>query len=307
MPLKIKNLVLLTLCFVSLSSSIFAASLEKAILLNEHGLTSDAKRELIDVIFQKGSKVDDKAQAYYLLGNIAFGEDRIKTALNAWEHLVDKYPNSDEAGLVKDRITELSEIVVESAKESLDNAVARSYLRHAEFWSKGKSNVFSIDSSWISNIDAAIKWYDKIIAEFPKSTASRVTYEEKLKTLIGWKEPGRYGVSYGLANINDTEAEGSLRKVDAEGRFTIYMPILLKSFEEFEKDHPDASTLQAFRYQIAQIYWRRAESDPTSHKRVRKYPEETKNWLNKIIDKAKGHDSFYRDLAERRLKSLNPR
>ena len=40
-----------------------------------------------------------------------------RTALDAWEHLVNKYPNSDEAGLVKDRITELSEIVVESAKE----------------------------------------------------------------------------------------------------------------------------------------------------------------------------------------------
>ena len=225
MPLKIKSLVLLTLCFVGLSSSILAASIEKAILLNEHGLTTDAKRELIDVIFQNGSNVDDKAQAYYLLGNIAFGEDRIKTALDAWRHLVDKYPNSDEAGLVKDRITELSEVVVESAKENLDNAVARSYLRHAEFWSKRKSNVFSIDLSWISNIDAAIKWYDKVIAEFPKSTASRIAYEGKLKTLIGWKEPGRHEISYGLTNLEDTEFDDFLREIPgepitAEARFT---------------------------------------------------------------------------------------
>ena len=40
--------------------------------------------------------------------------------------------------------------------------------------------------------------------------------------------------------------------------FTKYMPLLLQAFEGFEKDHPDASTLQAFRYQIAQAYWEHA-------------------------------------------------
>ena len=143
MPLKFRTLVLLSLYFVSLPSLVLAASLEKAILLNEHGLTTDAKRELIDVIFQKGSKTDDIAQAYYLLGNIAFGEDRIKVALNSWEYLVDKYPNSEEAGLVRERIAKLSEIVIGNTKETVDNAVARSYLRHADFWSEGKSNGIS--------------------------------------------------------------------------------------------------------------------------------------------------------------------
>ena len=84
MTLKFKTLVLLNLCFVSLSSLALAASLEKAMLLNEHGLTTDAKRELIDLIFEKGSKTDDKAQAYYLLGNIAFEEDKIRVALNSF-------------------------------------------------------------------------------------------------------------------------------------------------------------------------------------------------------------------------------
>lgn len=318
MSLKFKTLALLSLCFVSLSSLTLAASLEKAILLNEHGLTTDAKRELIDLIFEKRSKANDKAQAYYLLGNIAFGEDRIKAALNAWEHLVDKYPNSNEAGLVRDRITELSEIVIGSAKESLDNAVARSYLRHAEFWSEDKSDVFTIDSSWISNVDAAVKWYDKVITEFPKSEASRIAYKGKLKTLLGWKEPGRNGESYGieasfyrglppnlLSSREKLEAARAKRK--AEASFTKYMPILLQSFEEFEKDHPDASTLQAFRYQIAQVYWKHQDYNSASRNFVLKYPEETKNWLNKVIDKAKGNDSFYRDLAERRFKKLNPR
>ena len=166
-------------------------------------------------------------------------------------------------------------MVGKSAKENLKNAVALSYLRHAEFWSKDKSEIFRIDSSWIPNVESAIKWYHKVITEFPKSEASRIAYKGKLRTLLGWEESGRYGSSYGIkANFNQ------------------YMPFLLKTFENFEKDHPDASTLQAFRYQIAQVYWK--------HKNW----NATREWLNKIIDKAGTNDSFYRDLAERRLKKV---
>ena len=35
--------------------------------------------------------------------------------------------------------------------------------------------------------------------------------------------------------------------------------------------------------------------------------ETAKKWLKDIIEKANEHDSFYRDLAERRLKNLEPR
>ena len=290
MPLKFKTLVLLSLCFISLPSLVLAASLEKAILLNEHGLTIDAKRELIDLIFEKESKADDKAQAYYLLGNIAFGEDRIKAALNSWKYLVEKYPNSEEAELVRDRIAELSEIVIGSAKESVDNAVARSYLRHADFWSEDKSDVFMIDSSWIPKVEAGVKWYNKVITEFPKSKAARIAYEGKLKTLLGWKELGKDGDAYGI-----------------KANFNKYVPQLLQTFEEFEKNHPNASTLQAFRYQIAQVYWGKMDFEfinRNTYKTTLIYPKETKEWLNKIISNAREHDSFYRDLAERRLKNL---
>ena len=331
MRLKFKTLVLLSLCFVGLPSLVLAASLEKAILFNEHGLTTDAKRELIDLIFQKGSKADDKAQAYYLLGNIAFGEDRIKAALNSWQYLVDKYPNSEKAGLIGDRIAELSEIVVGSARESLDNAVARSHLRHAEFWSEGKSDIFTIDSSWIPNVETAVKWYDKVIMEFPKSEAARIAYEGKLKTLLGWEEPGKDGDTYGV-----------------EANFSKYIPQLVQTFEEFEKEYPGTSKLQAFRYQIAQAYWghaiiseaqarssrmlarsyqesvqvfsqqsykeeykEKAEKEQEKAQREQeeaiKSLEAAKKWLNKIIDEAGNHDSFYHDLAKRRLKNLVPK
>ena len=256
------------------ASASFAASVDKAAMLSRHGLTQESKSELIDVIFSN-SDDSSKAQAYYLLGTLAFNGNNIAVALDSWRVLLKMYPNSNEAKTVKDRINELAEIVGESTKESVDNVIASSYLRHGDFWSKGKNNNFTIDSSWIPNVETAIKWYDNVISEFPKSTASRIAYQDKLRTLLGWEDPGRYGGKHGV--------KSSLSK---------YMPQLLDTFSAFELDHPSASTLQAFRYQIAQAYW--------SNKDWGK----TREWLNLVIMKSGDGDSFYKDLAERRLNKV---
>ena len=90
-------------------------AVEKAAVLNQHGLTQEAKSELIDVIFST-SDDSSKAEAYYMLGSIAFDESRVSVALDSWRELVKKYPNSTQAQMVKDRIDELAEIVGESTK-----------------------------------------------------------------------------------------------------------------------------------------------------------------------------------------------
>jgi tetratricopeptide (TPR) repeat protein len=237
-------------------------------------LTKEAKVELIEIIFSKSDE-DSKAQAYYLLGSIAFEESKISVALDSWRELTKKYPNSQQAQIVKDRINELAEIVGQSAKESIENAVALSYLRNADFWSKGKDSIFYINTIYIPHVEAAIKWYDKVIGEFPKSTASRIAYQDKLLTLLGWEDPGGHGSkTHGL-----------------KASFDKYMPLLLETFSSFEKEHPTASSLQAFRYQIAQAYWIDNDWD------------KTREWLNLIIKESGDSDSFFKDLAERRLKN----
>jgi len=272
--MRIKSLAVSVAFSLLVASTSFAASIEKAIMLNQHGLAKEAKAELIDIVF---SKSDDstKAHAYYLLGSIAFEENKITVALDSWRELSRKYPNSEQAQLVKNRINELAEIVGESAKESIKNAVALSYLRHGDFWSRGKDDRFTIDSSWIPNVETAIKWYDKVISEFPKSAASRVAYQDKMRTLLGWGKPGRYGSKHGI-----------------EESFYKYMPQLLETFTSFEKEHPNAPTLQAFRYKIAQAYWRNKDW------------AKTREWLDLVIKQSGEGDSFYKDLAERRLKKV---
>lgn len=266
--------ILFGLCISVLGACLpaFAASLEKAEMLNQHGLIKESSIELIDVLFDASVSEDTKAKSYYLLGEIAFSDNRIAVALSTWRKLVKEYPNSEEAILVKDRIDELAEVVGEIKEESIKNAVAASYLRHANFWSKRKSEIFKIDSSWIPNVEAAVKWYDRIIKEFPDSTASRLAYQGKMRTILGWEEPGKYGSSHGI-------------KKD----YLQYIPILEAVFNDFEKEHPNAPSLQAFRYQIAQAHWGAKDFN------------KTREWLNLIIEKSGDKDTFYKDLANRRL------
>ena len=250
-------------------------SIDRARLLQRYGLMREAKAELIDVLFDEHMDDESKATAYYLLGNISFKEGKILIALESWRDLVEQYPESTQAKTVRDEIDKLSQIVEESSESHVDNAIANAYLRHGDFWSKGKQDRFSIDSSWISNVDAALKWYDKVIEEFPQTGAARRAYEEKLRTVLGWKDPGQYGSKHGLK--------------ESFGR---YIRLLTRTFSDFENDFPEASTLQAFRFQIAQAYWKNRDW------------KNTKEWLNTIISESGDNDNFYRDLAQRRLKKI---
>ncbi len=266
-----KRVILIILLFLLLlpALNVFGASNQKAEMLNEHGLVRESKAELINIIFSNAS-ITEKAQAYYLLGLIAYTEKKISTALKSWRELVTKYPETKEAKLVKDWIEELAEIIGSIEKGPIKNVVAQLYLSHGDFWSKGTGYRLTIDTSLMPHVEAAVKWYDKVIQEFPNSSASRIAYKGKMHTLLGWKE---HGNSYGIRQS-----------------FSNYMPQLLVTFNQFEKEHPNASTLQAFRYQIAQAYW------------DNKNWNKSREWLNLIIKKAGDRDSFYKDSAMRRLK-----
>ena len=251
-----------------------AGSVEKAQMLLRFDLKNEAKNELINVLFSN-AKTDDKANSLYLLGTIAFTENKIKLASDTWKELIAKYPNSSQAKSVINHINALAQVITEAAETSVDNAVAQLYLSRGNFWSRGKDSKWVIDSSWIPHVEVAIKWYDKVITDFPKSDAARIAFKEKMKTLLGWKESGQYGESYGIKKS-----------------FSTYMPLLLKTFEEFEVAFPEDSMLQPLRYQIAQAYW--------SNKNWSK----TREWLNIIIEKSSDSYDFYKDLANWRLQKI---
>ena len=294
-PRNFKEMMtLVILCLLVLTSTAIGSSLDKAKMFRQHGLVSEAKKELIEVIFSEQDAID-KAEAYYTLGTLAFEQNNIAVALETWSRLIADFPGSDQAKLVKGRINQLSEIVGEKSRTVIENAIAQSYLRHADFWSEDvRHKKFIISSSSISGVEVAISWYDKVIQEFPKTEASRLAYEEKMLTLIGKMQSSIEAKRNMLKGLRYMTPNIMLEMLTEKHQdiLSTYMPSLLETFSMFERDHPKASSLQAFRYQIAQRYW---IHDDLNASRV---------WLNLIIEQSREHHTFYRDLAERRLKRL---
>jgi len=103
-----------------------------------------------------------------------------------------------------------------------------------------------------------------------------LAHERKLQSLIGWKDKENFGIAHG-----------------AMGEFAIFMPKVLEAFRAFEKAFPDAPSLQPIRFQIAQLYW--ANKDFSN----------TEVWLKKVVDHGEDEESFYVDLANRRLHKLS--
>lgn len=231
-------------------------------MLRSHGLTQESKLSLVNIVF--GDYPDsDKAEAYYFLGAIAFDEGMLSVAIESWRDIEKKYPKSEQAKIVDVKLRQLSGEIEDHAETITTNTIALSYLRNGDFWSKPYLESPKIEAWRISRIDAAEKWYNAIIAEFPGSNASRVAYERKFSMYLNRRDPAK-----------------DLEK-------------LIDVMESFERDHPDASRLQAFRYEIAQAY---LESRGDSNN--------GRKWLEKIVEESGDQDSFYRDLAERYIEVL---
>jgi hypothetical protein len=240
----------------------------------EFGLTDDAKRKFIAITFDPEASDVDKSKSLSRLGDIAFEEQKVALALKTWKELLKSYPDSDEANLVMERINQIGQMVGETTGDTLNNAIASSYIRHGDWWSKDKKEMLTIDSSWIPHDKVSIGWYERVIEEFPDSAASVLAIKKKFYTVYGWEEPGKYGETYGVI--------GKKRRVT--DLIAVYEALIVAS--------PNDPDLQRFRYMIAQSYWNK------------KMFSETREWLQRIIDAGEGELGFYEDLAEWRMQKV---
>ena len=249
-------------------------ALEIANDFHRHSFTDRAKEKFLNIYHNPNASDESKAEALYLLGQISFEEGDYTVALEDWEILIEKYPESPQTMEIANRLPQLRDIITHDTDSSIISVVAKSYLNNGDFWSNAK-NMFNIDYSWMPSVELATSWYDKVIDEFPNSNAGEIAYRRKLFTLLGWKEPGRDGESYG-----------------AYKNFTKYIPQVVSTFNEYESKFPRSQFLQGFRYQIAQAYW------------FHKDWSSTKKWLQKVIDAGNGEDTFYTVTAKARLKKI---
>lgn len=304
------------------------ASIEKAILLKVHGLNDDAKRELIDLIFDENVKGKDKPRAYYLLGEIAFDENKIRTATRTWGYIIEEYPDSDEALLVKERIDELSKVTLSVHTESVETAdysLAKLYLKNADFWSEDKDERWMIDSSWIPKVEFALKWYDKVISEFPKSEAARIAYIGKIRTLLSWQEFDRFDrtdevievgrkIIFGRTELDRFDRTDEVAEVAEKIIFfSIYVEQLVNTFRDFEKDFPNDTALQSCRFQIGQAYFGDGVMLPSQNtllsdkNRTRNSLEQAKKWFDEVIANSGERDTFYLQISEERNRHISER
>lgn len=255
-------------------SQVFAQDTNYARDLYNHKLKAKATETFIKILHNPTSSSNEKAEALYYLGQISFEEDNYSVAMEDWQKLIKQYPDSSQAKEIKERLVQLREVTTKISDATITSVVARSYINNGDFWSEADRK-FTIDSSWLPNVELAIEWYDRVIKEFPQSSAAEIAYERKLFTLFGWEEIGRYGTSYGLKE-----------------NFDKYMPQILQTFEEFEKSFPSSSSLQGFRYQIAQAYWGKKDFG------------NAKKWLQKIIEAGGEQETFYTKTAKARIQKL---
>ncbi len=239
-----------------------------------HNINDLAKEKYLLIYHNTDSSDDEKARALYIVGQIMFEEGDYSLALEDWELLITKYPDSDYAKQIATVYSQISDFITVDSDINSVSLVARAYLQNGDFWSNANRE-FIIDSSWMPGVEIALKWYDKVLKEFPNTPSAEVAYRRKLFALLGSSNPDDDQKLFGL-------------KED----FNKYMPIVVKTFTAFKKDFPKSAYMQGFRYQIAQAYW------------VEGNTKKARIWLERIIANGKGKETFYTETAKARLKNL---
>ena len=151
-------------------------SVSRGLMLKMHGLEVDAKRAFIDLLYNDEAHEEDKADALYQLGLIAFNNKDIGLATETWGLLIDEFPNTEKGRTVSAGIKYLLEdydaLVLESAKEEVSDVSAQSYLLNAQFWWDPPKQ-WGIYTSHINQFTMAREWYDKVVTEFPGTDAAK--------------------------------------------------------------------------------------------------------------------------------------
>lgn len=98
------------------------ASLDKAKALRANGLRDEAKRELVELTFDEAEGPAAKAEALYLLGEIAVDEKAIAAARENWKKLIETYPESLFATSARSKLELLEQLQPPAQRETADLA-----------------------------------------------------------------------------------------------------------------------------------------------------------------------------------------
>jgi tetratricopeptide (TPR) repeat protein len=93
-----------------MGTAVWGASLEKAKVLRQNGLLSDAKKELVELAFAADSTDDVKAEALMMLGDIAVDEKKYDVARENWNKALNMYPSAPATSSAQQRLKLLDQL-----------------------------------------------------------------------------------------------------------------------------------------------------------------------------------------------------
>lgn len=272
----------------------------------EHGYIEAARLELISLIYGPTTWLtlgsDERAAALHLLGQASLEDDQLAGALDAWGLLVDEYPDSQLAASVKEKIAEIAFDVDRQLLDLVSSAEATHYFEIADTWLEATEyKTPSIDSSYIPDEEAALDWLSLTIERFPGTSHAEIAYERMIEYRLGKRHkrqeinvpqmrPGQSFESYD-AEIDSYLSERSHNRAREVAHEVAHSE---EVFRDFEDAFPNSEKLQRLRYLIGQAHWLGGDL------------EKAKFWLSKVIEEDQDVNTFYRDLAFRRLQYLTP-
>src|SRR6185369_15968224 len=112
-----------------------------------------------------------RAEALFWLSSVAVFEGRYETAADDLQRLKKEFRETEHAKSAALLLEQMLEVVTDFRRKEIDSPAAQAYLRHGDFWGR-EAQRFTIDSSWLPVEDMAADWYDRVIRNFPGSSAA---------------------------------------------------------------------------------------------------------------------------------------
>ena len=272
-----------------------SAKLEKAVALNEHGHSGAARLELISLIYGPASRLtldsEDRAAALHLLGEISLEDDELSGTLSAWGLLVKEYPDSQLAESVRDKIADVEADFHRQLSDLKSEAQATLHFAIAEAWLKAAgAETPSVDTSFISDEEAAIDWLSLTIEKFPGTSHAELAYERMVEYQLAVANKKALFYMELQSTIDELNLDVAPSPLPAETSMLVRRSesILVR----FQSAFPESGKLQRLRYLIGQSNWLVGDM------------EKARYWLTKVIEEDRDVNTFYRDLAFRRLQNL---
>ena len=263
------------------------SSVDKAEFCYDHGLTEDAKRAAIDVLFSCEPTAAETNAAKMLLARIARDEGRVDDAIELWRSVAGQHPKIGVTKTATRLLKQFGSAIHAPARVRVRGAVAEGYMSAAEFWLPHLQR-FVIDSTWLGKEEAAVFWLDQIVAEFPDSAAAEHALASRVRAYVGVNGDLRSGQG-------GSGALGILSKINAaktdqlRPEFDRFMRKAGIALGDLEKSFPDCPKLQRLRFMLARAYRAADDSD------------NAEAWIKSMVNASGGVVTFWSHLARLRL------